>query len=456
VGSPGRRLIVVSNRGPVAYSRDDGGERVARRGSGGLVTALRSLSSEHEVLWIASAIGDEDRAVAAEGVGEGVRLLAHDPEAYDLFYNVVANPALWFVQHGLWDEVAPPQAAARLEEGWREGYVPVNEAFAAAVCEELEADPGATVFFQDYHLYLAPRLVRECFPEALLAQFVHIPWPVAEAWNVLPEPIPSAIHDGLLANDVVGFHTPRWREHFVESAGDRAGETRVVAHPISVDPGELRGLALDPEVEDRRRRIRAHRPERLVVAVERTDPAKNVVRGLEAFGRYLDTHPEAVGRVGMLVLLDPSRLQIPEYAAYLADIVEAAAKLEDHVVVRLEDDLPGSLAAYAEYDVLLVDSLADGMNLVAKEGPLLNERDGVLVLSTGTGASEELGEWAIPVDPLDIAAQAAALDRALSMPLDERRARLRGVREHVEANDQAAWSTAFLAELDRVGGPARR
>ena len=440
----------------MSYSRDGHGRRVARRGSGGLATALRSLCADHDAVWIASAIGEEDRAVAAEGTVEGVRLLAHDPEAYQLFYDVVANPTLWFVQHGLWDGASPPRAAARLEEAWHAGYVPVNEAFAAAVCEELAADPDSAVLFQDYHLYLAPRLVRERFPDALLAQFVHIPWPGPGAWSALPEPISAAIHDGLLANDVVGFQTSRWRDRFLESAGDRAGEARVVAHPISVDPAELRGLALDPEVAERRRRIRAHRPEQLVVAVERTDPAKNVVRGLRAFGRYLEGHPESLGRVGMLVLLDPSRLEIPEYSAYLSEIREAAAALEPHVVVRLEDDLPDSLAAYAEYDVLLIDSLLDGMNLVAKEAPLLNERAGVLVLSTGTGAYEELGEWVIPVDPLDIDGQAAALHRALTMPPAEREARLRGLREHVEANDLAAWSGAFLTELDRVGRIARR
>src|SRR5438105_8924958 len=367
VGGAQRRLIVVSNRGPVTYDRDEQGVRVARRGGGGLVTALRSLAAREDVSWIASAISDEDRIVAAEGgAADGLRLLAHDAAAYDLFYNVVAHPLLWFVQHELWDPARPPAAFGRLEQGWRDGYTVVNQAFADAVCEELETHPDAVVFFQDYHLYLAPRLVRERFPDAVLAHFVHIPWAEPAGWNVLPEPIRIAVHDGLLANDLVGFHTERWLRRFTASAREilgaepADGRTLCVARPISVDPAEYLRLAGDPEVLDRQRRLAAGRPERLLLRVERTDPSKNVVLGLRAFERYLDTHLEAAGRVGLLALLDPSRLEIPEYAAYLEEIRRTVAEINERlgdgrrtpIDLRVEDDFPGSVAAYKEYDVL--------------------------------------------------------------------------------------------------------
>src|SRR3954470_22489232 len=208
---PGRRkLIVVSNRGPVTYARDAGGERVARRGGGGLVTALRSLVSHHDVTWIASAMTDEDRVVAAEagdaaidevardGSAYRLHLVAHDETAYDWYYNVVANPTLWFLQHYLWGLAEAPDVDSGLHHAWNEGYVPVNQAFADAVLAELEASPDATVFFHDYHLYLAPRFVRERRPDAALAHFVHIPWPQADYWHLLPESMRFAIHDGLL------------------------------------------------------------------------------------------------------------------------------------------------------------------------------------------------------------------------------------------------------------------
>src|SRR6266496_6814607 len=164
-----RKLIVVSNRGPVSYQREHG-ERLSRRGGGGLVTALRSLVSHHDVTWIASAMGEEDRAVAEEAGGEAIeetardgspfrlRLVAHDPAWYDWFYNVVSNPMLWFLQHYLWELAYTPSLDIALQNAWDEGYARVNEGFADAVVEELEHEPDTAVFFHDYHLYLAPRL----------------------------------------------------------------------------------------------------------------------------------------------------------------------------------------------------------------------------------------------------------------------------------------------------------
>ncbi len=225
-----RRLIVVSNRGPSSFTRDEDGKRVARRGGGGLVTALRSLLVHHDVTWIASAITEEDRAVVAEAGGEAIeevsrdgspyrlRLVVHDPAAYDWFYNVVANPTLWFLQHYLWGLAYAPDIDQGLYHAWDEGYVPVNRAFAEAALAELESQPDAVVFFHDYHLYLAPRFVRDASPDAALAHFVHIPWPGPNIWRVLPEPIRRALHDGLLANDVVGFHADRWCRSFLRSS----------------------------------------------------------------------------------------------------------------------------------------------------------------------------------------------------------------------------------------------
>src|SRR3954447_23067213 len=240
-----RRPIVVSTRGPVAYARDASGARVERRGGGGLVTALRGLRERHDVTWIASAATDEDRVVAAEGGGGGgVVLVAHDPHAYDLYYNVVANPMLWFIQHSLWGPAVSPVIGNDFHEAWHTGYETVNRTFAEAVVAQLDNTPDATVFFHDYHLYLAPRMVRELRPDAKLAHFVHIPWPVD--WSVLPEAMRHAVHDGLLANDVVGFHTARWARNFERSCADvcgGCGSTLVTNHAISIDVGEFERLS---------------------------------------------------------------------------------------------------------------------------------------------------------------------------------------------------------------------
>jgi trehalose 6-phosphate synthase len=482
-----RKLIVVSNRGPVTYGRDARG-RVARRGGGGLVTALRSLVSHHDVTWVASAMTAEDRAVAAEadwgsfdehardGSPYRLRLVPHDERAYDWHYNVVSNPTLWFLQHYLWALARAPVIDQGLHHAWDEGYVPVNRAFADAVLAELEREPQATVFFHDYHLYLAPRFVRDERPDATLAHFVHVPWAQPDYWRVLPGSIRRAVHDGVLANDVVGFHTERWRRNFLRSARDVVGaepdeeglayggrHVLVTAHPISVDPSEFDELKESPAVVAAEEEIARRRPEALVLRVDRTDPSKNVVRGFRAFELYLDAHPEMHGRVGMLALLDPSRQDIPEYAEYLGAIQRTARQVNDRfqtdgwapIDVQIADNFPQAVAAYKQFDVLLVNAIFDGLNLVAKEAPLVNERDGVVILSENAGAHEELGEWALTVNPFDVAGQAEAIHAALTMPAPERHTRLEGIRGHVREHDLGAWIAALLADLDRVAEPLR-
>lgn len=482
-----RKLIVVSNRAPVSFSRETTGERSARRGGGGLVTALRSLVTHHDVTWVASAMTAEDHAVAEEAGGEAVpetaregapyrlRLVAHDPQAYDLYYNVVSNPVLWFAQHYLWGLVDAPNIDQGLHHAWTQGYVAVNANFADAVVAEIERDPDAAVFFHDYHLYLAPSLVRERAPEATLSHFVHIPWPQPDYWRVLPDAIRSALHRGLLANDVVSFHTKRWRRNFLRSCEDVVGATaefgtgrvahegRVVnvhARPISVDPDEFDALAESEAVLGEEERLEAARPESLILRVDRTDPSKNIVRGFKAYELLLEEHPELHGRVGMLALLDPSRQDIPEYSEYLGAIQRAARVVNDRfrtddwtpLEVRLEDNFIQSVAAYKQYDVLLVNAIFDGMNLVAKEAPLVNRRYGVLVLSENTGAHDELGEWALTVNPFDLSGQAHALYEALTLEEGERRRRLEAIQAHVRTNDIAGWIETQLEDLDAVAG----
>jgi trehalose 6-phosphate synthase len=477
MGQGRRKLIVVSNRGPVSYAVENG-ERVAKRGAGGLVTALSGVLSHHEVTWIASGLSDEDKAVAHEAGGAfeettaagapyRMRFVLHDDDAYDRYYNVVSNPVLWFVQHYLWDLALMPTVDRGLDGAWDEGYAVVNAGFAEAVVEELNANPGATVFFQDYHLYLAPRYVRDECPDATLAHFVHIPWPARDYWYVLPERMRVAVHDGLLANDVVGFHAERWRRNFVRSAEDIAGfdgsGVLVTAHAISIDTDEFAKIAASDSVREAEVAIEASRPEKLVVRVDRTDPSKNVVRGVRAFELYLEEHPEAQGRVGMLALLNPSRQDIPEYSEYVAAIQRTVREVNDRfrhddwlpVELRIVDDFTQAVAAYKQFDVLQVNSVFDGCNLVAKEGPVVNERNGVVVLSENTGAFEELEDWVIPVNPFDLVGQAEAIHLALEMPEDKRRARLEAIRAHVQEHDVAAWAEAQLADFDRVSAAAR-
>jgi trehalose 6-phosphate synthase len=480
-----RKLIVVANRGPVSYARSPEGERITKRGGGGLVTALRTLVAHHEVTWIASAISDEDRTVAEEHEGDAfdeiwrdgspyrLRLVAHEPSAYDGFYNVVSNPTLWFLQHYMWGLAYAPDVDVGLGDAWFNGYVTVNESFANAIVAELDRRPDAAVFLHDYHLYLAPKLVREQRPDALLTHFIHIPWPETDYWHVLPAHLRNAIHEGVLANDILGLHTHRWRHNFLGACEGVIGATvdhtastvthdgrttLVTTHPIGIDPAEFEELRNDASVLEQERAIVARRPEFLVVRVDRTDPSKNVVRGFRAFALFLDRHPEMLGRVTMLALLDPSRQDIPEYTEYLAAIEREARSVNDRfkrdgwlpVDLQIADNFAQSIAAYKQYDALLVNPVFDGLNLVSKEAPLVNERDGVLILSENAGSHEELGEWALSVNPFDIDGQADAINAALTMAADERHRRLEALRACVREHDLAAWIGEQLGDLDRV------
>jgi trehalose 6-phosphate synthase len=315
--------------------------------------------------------------------------------------------------------------------------------------------------------------VREARPDAVLTHFIHIPWPQADYWRVLPEHLRAAVHDGLLANDIVGFHTHRWRRNFLRTCEDVVGAevdyqasivtyngraTHVTSHPIGVDAQEFDELATAEHVLDEERLLLDGRPEYVVLRVDRTDPSKNVVRGFRAFALFLDMHPEMHGRVTMLALLDPSRQDIPEYSEYLAAIQREVRAVNDRfqydawlpIDLRVGDNFAQSVAAYKHYDALIVNPVFDGLNLVSKEAPLVNTRDGVLILSENAGSHEELAEWALTVNPFDIYGQAQAINDALTMGEDERRRRLDGLRTHVREHDLAGWIAAQLHDLDRA------
>src|ERR671911_342183 len=260
-----RPLTIVSNRGPAEFGLDAAGNRTARRGGGGLVTALTGLVTHRRALWIASAMTDEDNKVAAESGGEpttieldgveyDVCMVDSDPEAYDRFYNVIANPILWFIQHYLWDLSNAPDIRREEAEAWDDGYRVVNADLAEAVLGAIEGDADPLVMFHDYHLYTCPALVRAARPDALLQHFVHIPWSQPDSWRILPARMREEIYRGLLANDIIGFHTTAYCRNFLHCCREllelevdyergavlhEGRETWVRAYPLGIDAGRL-------------------------------------------------------------------------------------------------------------------------------------------------------------------------------------------------------------------------
>jgi trehalose 6-phosphate synthase len=487
----GRRLVIASNRGPLEYEEmGDRRKPTYRIGCGGLVTALSAGARLADVTWVAAALTEADRHVAARGgpapedsraVGCQVRFVAPDRRAYHLHYNVFSNPILWFLHHSMLEGLRRRDLWGQMERSWEKGYVPVNRAFADAVVEELRR-PGSAgvVLLQDYHLHLAGRYVRDRAPGAVLQHFVHVPWPEPDAWLDIPWYITQAICDGLLANDVVRFQTQKSAHNFLLTCLDyvrgafidfekavvsyEGRRIRVRSGAISVDPRYLQRKAASPEAQRYLKKLGPLAGERTIVRVDRVDPSKNVLGGFQAFDLLLRQHPELRGRVKFLAFLVPSRTGIPEYRRY----ADRVFRLVDHINARYgdeswrpievfyENNFEQALAGMTLYDVLLVNSLADGMNLVAKEGPAVNQRDGVLVLSTRAGAFQELGEGALAVNPQDVNGTAEALWQALVMPTSERRRRASLLRAAITERPLLTWMSEQLEELHEVavGGGA--
>jgi trehalose 6-phosphate synthase len=471
-------LVLVSNRGPVTF-QDDGS---VKRGTGGLVTALTGLASHRDAVWIASALTDGDARKAHEAEGKAfsvrspaggeyqVRLVVSDPDAYDRFYNIFANPMLWFIQHYLWDLSNAPDVRRNEVEAFEYGYNVVNEDLALAVIEEIEAEDEPVVMVHDYHLYTLPALVRRARPDVFLHHFVHIPWTQSDAWRVLPQEIREELYSGLLSNDIIGFHTSSYRRNFLQCCRDLmdldvdfgAGvvhfedrEVWVRNYPLPIDAKALFNVAASEGVARQEEELLHRRRDHLILRVDRADLSKNVLRGFSAFDLFLEQHPEFRERITFIAQLMPSRTDVPEYAEYL-ERIEALVAVVNHrhgtpdwmpIQLKLRDDLEEAVAAYKHYDVLLVNAMFDGMNLVAKEGPMVNERDGVSVLSENTGAHEELGEHALSVNPFDIQALADSIHAALTMEPGERARRLRGLKEIVTARDPGDWIDEQLDDI---------
>ncbi|HEX2703338.1 MAG TPA: trehalose-6-phosphate synthase [Solirubrobacteraceae bacterium] len=473
-----RRLVLVSNRGPVTFEADGS----VSRGGGGLVTALTGLASHREVVWVASAMTEHDAAAAARngqrpfevrsptGGTYLVRLVESDPEAYERFYNIFANPMLWFIQHYLWDLSNAPDIRRNEIEAFEFGYNVVNEDLARVVVDEIAGVEEPVVMVHDYHLYTLPELVRRARPDAFLHHFIHIPWTQPDAWRVLPTRIRQELYAGLLANDIIGFHTNAYRLNFMQCCQDLVAaevdwkrsivhwggrEVWVRAYPLPIDHAATRASSQSPRVGELEAELRRRRRDFMILRVDRADLSKNVLRGFSAFDLFLEQYPEFSERVTFVAQLMPSRTDVPEYAEYL-ERIEALVAVVNHrhgtpdwmpIQLKLRDDLEEALASYKHYDVLLVNAMFDGMNLVAKEGPLLNENAGVSILSENTGAHDELGEFALSVNPFDIQELADSIHAALTMDRAERARRLAGLRAIVTARDPGDWIDEQLADI---------
>src|SRR5215472_4157435 len=512
---PAGRVLIASNRGPVSFSLGDDGKLTSRRGGGGMVSGLSAVAGRAEVLWVCAALNDADRAAAraapggrlevslsadgagprgpGSGAGPGgpesmVRMLDIPAPVFDRAYNGVANSTLWFIHHLLYDTPNRPLFGLAFRREW-ESFRTYSAAFADALAEGAGPASAGTggagtggartrAMVQDYHLTLVPRMLAERRPDLAIAHFSHTPWAPPEYFALLPDDVAREVLEGILGADHAGFHAHRWADAFLDCCEAVLGAevdrvTRTVRHAGHATTVGVHALGVDaPQLQARAAAddVQAHvvalsgvaGGRKLIVRIDRTELSKNIVRGLAAYRELLITQPQWRGRVIHLAFAYPSRHDLPEYREYTASVQRIAREIVDEfgtedwdpLVLQVNDDYPRSLAAYLLADVLLVNPVRDGMNLVAKEAPLLSDRACAVVLSREAGAAAELAQGALLVNPYDVSATAQALHEALSMDSAERNRRGALLAQASAACPPQQWLASQLSALEAAARAA--
>jgi trehalose 6-phosphate synthase len=487
------RLIIAANRGPVEFYLTQEQVLKHRRGVGGVVTALIEAASRMEVTWVAMAMTEGDRLAARNaengcgsipsplpGLKMQLRYVVIPKTAYRKHYDIISNRVLWFLQHYLYDPGSDAFHSRRIQDAWQNGYRVANEAIAAAVNAEIERTASMpVVMLHDYHLYLAAAMIRQRHPTVVMQQFIHIPWPDSRCWHFLPSNISQEIYQGLVGNDIVGFQTERDARNFLEGARTilegasvdfeegtiswQGRRTLARAYPISISVSEERRIVQSLAGRHAADKIYPLLGEQTIMRVDRIEPTKNIPRGFQAYARMLDDHPELRGKVKFLAFLVPSRQSLPEYKRLNSEVLRLVDEINSRygseswkpIEVFCDNDRTRALAAMQFYDVLLVNPIIDGMNLVAKEGAVVNKRNGVLVLSRTAGAFQELGKAAIPTSPLDVGETAEALYTALTLPPEERAQRARLACQIVEQRNLQNWLNLQIEDINELLDLAR-
>ncbi len=478
-----RRLILVSNRGPVEHQLTEG-RHEPRRGSGSVVTSFSTLVRQFEFTWVSSAMSEGDRSVSRGGASglsvkspiPGQHVLLHyvatPRRAYHKYYNVICNPLLWFLQHYMWNPPHNPTVDANVHDSWETGYVAVNEAFAKAVVSEARSSSlPPVVMGHDYHLYLLPEFVRRDIPGAIIQHYVHIPWPTPLYWNLIPRHIVRRICESLCAADLVGFQTAQDLRCFLDTVEEFVPEAVVdgnsgtvvldgqvcsaKVYPGSIDVGEVQHIANAPRTLEYEARLKQDTREHTIVRIDRAEPNKNIVRGFRAYDLLLNRHDELRDRVKFLAFLVPSRTHLRQYQRYMDEVQQTIQQINNNhgrpgwqpIVPFMENNYTQAVAGMKLYDALLVNTLVEGMNLVAKEGPVVNHRGGVLVLSQSSGAHHQLAHGALSVAPTDIEGTSEALYKAITMPAPERQRRAAYLYQTVCGEDNENWLCRQFSDI---------
>ncbi len=481
-----RRLIIASNRGPVEFQLAHDKTLKARRGAGGMVTALIDAGNKMDVTWVAMTMTEGDRLAVKEAAQHGgllhsplpnqkmgLRYVTISKEAYRKHYEKISNELLWFLQHYMYDPTQESTAASQFQDAWINGYTVANQAIADAVNAEIEREQTVpVVMLQDYHLYLAPAMIRKQHPTIITQQFIHIPWPDVRCWHFLPSNIAQAIYSGLAGNDIIGFQTERDARNFLEGARTlldgavvdfeegavwwQGHRTQTRAYPISISVNEERKVVHSAAGKRAAEQIKPLLREHTIMRVDRIEPTKNIARGFQAYSDMLEQHPDLHNKVTFLAFLVPSRQTLSAYRRFDADVRSLVDEINNKygtddwtpIQAFYGNDRVRALSAMQFYDVLLVNPIIDGMNLVAKEGAVVNAVDGVLVLSRTAGAFQQMAKGSIPTSPTDVFETSQALYKALTLSPEERRVKATLARQAVERSDLTVWMAKQIHDIN--------
>jgi trehalose 6-phosphate synthase len=483
-----RKVIMASNRGPFEYSVSDG-EITFRRGLGGLVTALTATADLMKATWVAMAMSDGDRrAMAHLNAIHGprfympcgdhdikIRQVAIPEHSYAQHYVKISSELLWFTfhhMHELATRLTPEHVAM---EAWTNGFRVANQAIANAVSEEIGSDaPSTVLMIQDCFLFLVPGLIRRRFPSVIMQHFLHWPWPDPRYLSLLPSYITTSIYSSLLANDIIGLQTDLDVRNFLDGASVllddaeadydsrtvtwRGHHVLVRAYPVSISVKDEHAIVESQAGLAELQKLEPYLGKKVVMRVDRLDPIKNVIPGFYAFAKMIDDHPELREEVVFLAFLVPTRESAPSYQQYARDVRRVIHKINQQystpnwqpVQAFVGNNRTRALAALQEFDVLLVSPRIEGMNLVSKEGAVLNRRNGVLVLSRSAGSFHQLRHACLPICSTDTNEIARALYQALVLPKDERAALAAQAREETERHDLYEWLERQIQDINQL------
>jgi trehalose 6-phosphate synthase len=479
-----KNLIVVSNRGPVEFYKYNS-EIEMKRGAGGLVSTLLPLMEALNGVWIASAMTPGDIEIAKRYPENRVPIpeedplfwvpfVVVDPDQYECYYSTISNPLLWFVQHYMWNSPYTPEIDDKIHQAWDEGYKYVNQKFAEKVLAESKRnDKEPLIMLQDYHLYLCPTYIRKKMKKTFLSQFIHIPWPQSEYFSILPEYMKKAIIEGLLSNNLLGFHIPRYVTNFIQTCEEYVDEvdynegiiwhkgqaTHVKSYPISVDYEGIREMAISEEVSEKEKLIKEIKGDCfLFYRTDRADLSKNIIRGFQAYELFLHKYPQYHGKVKFLTTGKPTRQQIREYYDYYYDIIDIIEDInvkygnDDWKPIKLifKADYKLVVAAFKNYDCMIVNPIADGMNIVPKEASAVNQKQGIIILSDKAGCFEELKDHVLAVNPYDISQTAEAYHNAIKMDKNERYERFENLQKIVAQRTVYHWISEQFEDIEKI------